>query len=274
MSRWIQELTWPDVEEYLKRGDTALVPVGATEQHGPHCPIGTDAAEAIATAEEVAERADALIAAPLWFGWSPHHLAFPGTISLAAETLTRVVEDVCNSLVIHGFRHIVILNGHRVANLPPLEIAVVRVRNTTGAAIAIVDLALIAGKEIRDVCESPPGGVGHGCESETSFMLHKYGDQVRMERAVDAVPEVGDFEHRFVSVDHAVNRVENPKLSYPPTIEEYARNREAMGVGGAATFASAEKGEKIFEAIAANTARFVKTFQETPVSIKATAPPL
>ena len=78
MSRWIQELTWPDVEEYLKRGDTALVPVGATEQHGPHCPIGTDAAEAIATAEEVAGRADALIAAPLWFGWSPHHLAFPG----------------------------------------------------------------------------------------------------------------------------------------------------------------------------------------------------
>ncbi len=65
MCRWIQELTWPDVEEYLKRGDTALVPVGATEQHGPHCPLGTDAAEAIATAEEVAERADALISAPL-----------------------------------------------------------------------------------------------------------------------------------------------------------------------------------------------------------------
>lgn len=274
MSRWIQELTWPDVAEYLERGDTALVPVGATEQHGPHCPLGTDAAEAIATAEEVAGRADALIAAPLWFGWSPHHLGFPGTISLAAETLTRVVEDVCNSLVVHGFGHIVILNGHRVANLPPLEIAVVRVRNLTGAGVAIVDLALIAGKEIRDVCESPPGGVGHGCESETSFMLHKYGEQVKMERAVDAIPEVGEFEHRFVSVDHAVNRIENPKLSFPPTIEEYGSNREAMGVGGAATFASAEKGEKIFEAIAANTTRFVKTFQQVPVSIKATAPPL
>ena len=274
MSRWIQELTWPDVAEYLERGDTALVPVGATEQHGPHCPLGTDAAEAIATAEEVAGRADALIAAPLWFGWSPHHLAFPGTISIAAETLTRVVEDVCNSLVIHGFRHIVILNGHRVANLPPIEIAVVRVRNLTGAAVAIVDLALIAGKEIRDVCESPPGGVGHGCESETSFMLYKYGEQVKMERAVDAIPEVGEFEHRFVSVDHAVNRVENPKLSFPPTMEEYGSNREAMGVGGAATLASVEKGEKIFEAIAANTTRFVQTFQNVPVTIKATAPPL
>ncbi len=167
-----------------------------------------------------------------------------------------------------------ILNGHRVANLPPLEIAVVRVRNLTGAAVAIVDLALIAGKEIRDVCESPPGGVGHGCESETSFMLYKYGDQVKMERALDAIPEVGDFEHRFVSVDHAVNRVENPKLSFPPTMEEYGRNREAMGVGGAATLASAEKGEKIFEAISANTAKFVKTFQNVPVSIKAAVPPL
>ena len=105
-------------------------------------------------------------------------------------------------------------------------------------------------------------------------MLYKYGGQVRMERALDAIPQVGEFEHRFVSVDHAVNRVENPKLSFPPTTEEYGRNREAMGVGGAATLASAEKGAKIFEAIAANTARFVKTFQNIPVTIKATAPPL
>ena len=91
---------------------------------------------------------------------------------------------------------------------------------------------------------------------------------------MDAIPEVGDFEHRFVSVDHAVNRVENPKLSFPPTIEEYGQNREAMGVGGAATLASVEKGERIFEAIAANTTRFVETFQKVSVSIKATAPPL
>ena len=55
MSRWIQEMTWPDIAEYLERGDTVLVPVGATEQHGPHCPMGTDAAEAVATAEGIAE---------------------------------------------------------------------------------------------------------------------------------------------------------------------------------------------------------------------------
>ena len=99
-------------------------------------------------------------------------------------------------------------------------------------------------------------------------------DQVRMERAVDAIPEVGEFERRFVSVDHAVNLVENPKLSFPPTIEEYGSNPDAQGAGGAATLASAEKGEKIFEAIAANTTRFVKTFQNVSVTIKATAPPL
>ncbi len=274
MSRWIQELTWPDVGDYLDRGDTVLVPVGATEQHGPHCPLMTDAAEAIAAAEGVAERVDALISPPLWFGWSPHHLAFPGTISLAAETLTRVVEDICHSLVHHGFKHVAILNGHRVANLPPLEIAVVRVRNATGAAVALVDLALVAGKEIRTVCESPPNGIGHACESETSFMLYKYGGTVRMERAVDRVEEVGAFEHRFVPVDHAVNRIENVKLSFPPTIEEYGRDRKVPGVGGAPTLATAEKGEKIYEAIVTNTARFVEEFKKVPVSIKATFPPI
>jgi creatinine amidohydrolase len=234
----------------------------------------TDAAEAIATAEGVAERVDALIAPPLWCGWSPHHLSFPGTISLAAETLTRVVEDICHSLIHHGFKHIVILNGHRVANLPPLEIAVVRVRNQTGAAVALVDLALVAGKEIRAVCESPPNGIGHGCESETSFMLFKYGKTVKMEKAVDRVAEVGEFEHRFVSVDHAVNRVENVKLSFPPTIEEYGQGRKVPGVGGAPTLATAEKGEKIYEAIVSNAARFVDEFKRVPVSIKATYPPL
>jgi creatinine amidohydrolase/Fe(II)-dependent formamide hydrolase-like protein len=91
-----------------------------------------------------------------------------------------------------------------VANLPPLEIAVVRVRNKTGAAVALVDLALVAGKEIRAVCESPPNGIGHGCESETSFMLFKYGKTVKMEKAVDRVAEVGEFEHRFVP--HADDR--------------------------------------------------------------------
>lgn len=274
MSRWIQEMTWPDIAEYLERGDTVLVPVGATEQHGPHCPMGTDAAEAVATAEGIAERTDALIAPPLWFGWSPHHLAFPGTISLSADTLTRAAEDVCHSLIHHGFKHLVILNGHRVANLAPLEIAIVRVRNTTGAAVALVDLALVAGKEIRAVCESPPGGIGHGCESETSFMLYKYADLVKMNKAVDRIPEVGEFEHRFVSVDHAVNRIENVKLSFPPTIEEYGGDGKVSGVGGAPTLATAEKGEKIYDAIVANTVRFVESFKNVPVTIKGTFPPL
>jgi len=276
MSRWIQEMTWPDIAEHLERGrgDTVLVPVGATEQHGPHCPMGTDAAEAVATAEGVAERTDALIAPPLWFGWSPHHLAFPGTISLSADTLTRAAEDVCHSLIHHGFKHLVILNGHRVANLAPLEIAMVRVRNTTGAAVALVDLALVAGKEIRAVCESPPGGIGHACESETSFMLYKHPGLVKMDEAVDRIPEMGEFEHRFVSVDHAVNRIENVKLSFPPTIEEYGGDGKVSGVGGAPTLATAEKGEKIYDAIVANTVRFVESFKEVPVTIKGTFPPL
>ncbi|MEE9275952.1 MAG: creatininase family protein [bacterium] len=274
MSRWIHELTWPDVAEYLERGDTALLPVGAVEQHGPHCPLMTDIAEAMATAEGVAERADALIAPPIYPGWSPHHMAFPGTITLRPETLTRLVEDTCHSLVCHGFKHILVINGHRVANLPPLQIAVTRVRNVTGAAVALVDIALVAGKEIREVCESPPNGVGHGCESETSFMLYKFGDRVRMERAEDRIAPVGEFERRFITPDHATNMVENVKVFFPQTIEEAGEANAGNGAAGAPTLASAGKGERIYEAIVGNTARFVEEFQKTPVAIKGTFPPI
>ena len=105
-------------------------------------------------------------------------------------------------------------------------------------------------------------------------MLYKYGGTVRMERVVDRVEEVGAFEHRFVPVDHAVNRIENVRLSFPPTIEEYGRDRKVPGVGGAPTLATAEKGEKIYGAIVTNTARFVEEFKKVPVSIKETFPPI
>ncbi|MDI6823642.1 MAG: creatininase family protein [Bacillota bacterium] len=119
-SVWMNELTWEEVAEYLEKDDIVLVPVGSTEQHGPAGPLGLDTYAAIALAEDVAQKAGVLSTPPLWFGDSAHHLGFAGTISLSTETLAAVVKDICRSLARHGFRRILIINGHKSSNLPAL----------------------------------------------------------------------------------------------------------------------------------------------------------
>lgn len=98
--------------------DTALVvfPVGATEQHGPHLPVGTDFFTvehlAHAAATLIADRVPVLIAPTLAFGCSEHHLPFGGTLSLSTEVYYRVLCDVVRSAALAGFRKIFLLNGH------------------------------------------------------------------------------------------------------------------------------------------------------------------
>src|SRR5687767_5745298 len=119
-SVWIHELTWEEVADYLASDDVAIVPIGSTEQHGPAGTTGTDTYVAIGLAEDAAKRAGVLVTPPMWFGESSHHMAWPGTISIRAETLIAVVKDVCRSLARHGFRKIILINGHKGSNLPAL----------------------------------------------------------------------------------------------------------------------------------------------------------
>ncbi len=106
-----EELNWMDVEEYLKHEDRVILVIGATEQHG-YLSLATDTLIPMALADAASARTNVLVAPPLNFGVSPYFLAYPGTISLRTETLLAVVEDMVNSLYQHGFRRILVLNGH------------------------------------------------------------------------------------------------------------------------------------------------------------------
>jgi creatinine amidohydrolase len=105
-------------EEARAAAPEALVvfPIGATEQHGPHLPVGTDffAVDHIAkaAASAAAARISVVVAPTLPFGSSAHHLPFGGTMSIATETYYRIVSDLVESLVIGGFRRVFLLNGH------------------------------------------------------------------------------------------------------------------------------------------------------------------
>lgn len=100
----------------LAPGAVAVVPVGATEQHGPHLPVGTDTFAvghiAWAAAEAAAERATIVVTPTLPFGSSHHHLPFGGTLSLSTATYYQVVREIVESLIETDFRSILLLNGH------------------------------------------------------------------------------------------------------------------------------------------------------------------
>jgi len=113
MERRLDALAYPDVQEYLAHGtDLAILPLGAVEQHGPHCPLGTDAYIARSIAEGVAEKLGAVLLPTQWYGVSRHHMTFPGSLTIRPQILQGLLEDLLESLIHHGFKKILILNGH------------------------------------------------------------------------------------------------------------------------------------------------------------------
>lgn len=251
-SVWMQDLRWQEIEEHLKQDDTVLIPIGATEQHAFHLPLGVDSMVAIALAEAAARQTGALVAPPIWAGWSPHHLAYPGTISLRPETATAMVVDYALSLIWHGFKRIIILNGHRIANLPPLQIAAARVRNRTGAYVGVVDPAYIGDSAGREVFEPHPTVLGHADEMETSHMMHIHPDKVRLDLAVDnpAAPRPFHSLNPFVTVD---------RVYAPSNLASYREHTAPSGGTGIPTRSTAEKGERYHELLVKALAEYIGT---------------
>ena len=118
----LEEMTWPEVAEALGAGrTTAVVAVGAVEQHGPHLPLMVDAARGDRLALEVARRlGDSVVAPTIRVGCSEHHMGFPGTISVRRATLEAVCLDYCVSLARHGFRRVYFIPSHG-GNFGPLK---------------------------------------------------------------------------------------------------------------------------------------------------------
>ncbi|MEM4581440.1 MAG: creatininase family protein, partial [Candidatus Korarchaeum sp.] len=182
MARWLHEMRWPDVQDYLREDDRVMVPLGSTEQHGRHAPLGTDSLLAIALAEEASERTGVVIAPPLWYGWSPHHMVAPGTVSVRPEVLIEVLFDIVRSLSRHGFRNFVLINGHRLANLPWIQIAAERAQRELKVNALIFD-PLYMSIDLRRSVEFGP--FGHGDDMETSHLLYKFPKLVKIDEARD-----------------------------------------------------------------------------------------
>jgi creatinine amidohydrolase len=105
-----------DVEKYLTSEDRLMLVTGSTEQHG-YLSLLTDIKIPLALADAASKETGVLVAPPLNFGASPYFLGYPGTLSLRAGTLMAAVEDIVRSAYGHGFRRVLVVNGHG-GNLP------------------------------------------------------------------------------------------------------------------------------------------------------------
>lgn len=104
--------TWPEVETYLTRRRSIILPIGSTEQHGPTGLIGTDAITAEAITHVVGDRTGTLVGPSIPVGMAHHHMGFAGTMTLRPSTLILLVRDYVMSLAAHGFRDVLFINGH------------------------------------------------------------------------------------------------------------------------------------------------------------------
>ena len=109
---FLGEMTSPEVEAFLREHDTVIVPIGSTEQHGPHGPLLTDVLIPQEVARRVAPRVRAVVAPTVNYGLSYPHVGFTGLVHIRIPTFMSLVEDLCASLAAIGFRRIVFLNGH------------------------------------------------------------------------------------------------------------------------------------------------------------------
>jgi creatinine amidohydrolase len=244
----LYEMTSAEVAAALVQTKTVLIPVGATEDHGAHLPLGTDLFEA----REICRRTAAALAAlhcpvvigpTIPFGVSTFHMGFPGTVTLTSSTLILVLKEVMHSLYHHGFRNLLLIHGHD-GNLPQMMVAAQDVVNETPDATVLVmnwmvELAKAYAK--GDLLRSKKGE-SHGGEGETARILVTHPELVDLTKAQE-----------FYLQPHELRKIQSPEhmktgggLFYPT--RSYAALTPVGSIGNPG-LATAETGEKGYAAI-------------------------
>ncbi len=234
------ELTWPEVAAWAKADPVCVIPVATLEDHGYHLPIDTDAVIAETLAERSVESrpGKALLLPTVTHGYTPHHMHFPGPVTIGWKTFVDHLLDICRSLVHHGFNRILLVNGHG-SNVPLVEMAA-RLLMVEHPHAVCASFWYLSGPDsarlLAETRDSPsPGGLAHACELETSLYLAIRPELVQMDKAVREIPEWGS-EHVWMDWNDG-----------PLSVKGAWSGWSESGVVGDATVATAEKGRRWLE---------------------------
>lgn len=184
-----EELRWPEIAEVLNKTNVVILPIGATEQHGRHLPVNFDTHSAVHYAEEVARRVTeehdirVLVAPTISYGEAygipPFEKMLPGTISISAETVRRLMEEVVRSLLSQGFKNILVINGHR-ENTEAISMALRKVNlEFIDAGLFATSSLLLATDKWAEMKIGEMHDQGHAGERETAVAMALQPDKVK-----------------------------------------------------------------------------------------------
>ena len=249
-------MTVREVSEALKETQTVIVPVGCVEQHGWHLPLSTDIYNAYEIAKRVSEATGCLVAPVMPYSFSGGGL--PGTINIAPQTVSAVINDICRSLAVQGFKDIIVLLGHGGSEntrgirdgLDMFLRASLHLTDLKIALVSIFDLSptIMEWFEKKDF---------HAGAYETSLMLYWHPELVREERVTDSE----DIMEMLRRDQDAYQRVEKP-VDHPMVIPRIRQDeRIKIGVLGDPSKASREMGAKVVEEVVAEVVELVKSLE-------------
>jgi creatinine amidohydrolase len=183
MTLLLEELGWPDVAEYLQTDDRLILVTGSTEQHGRHMTFASDVWAPWEIARRLSDRTGVLLAPPLHYGMSLHHLGFPGSLSLRPQTLASIILDLLESAYTHGFRRILLLNGHG-GNTAAIATALAEALNELNGLQVRLESWWHA-PQVKAILDEafPDEPGGHADAGETSVVMAIRPDVLRLERA-------------------------------------------------------------------------------------------
>lgn len=249
----IEQLVWTEIKNL--EGSVFLVPLGSLEQHGPHLPLITDTAIVTAVSQKVEALSPGLVVLlpTLWLGHSTHHRRF-GCVSLDHHPYVEVICGICRSLVALGARKIILLNGHGGNDVPcrgALRQLKSEFENHPDIYIVYATYWSLSARQLAAIRTSPPGGMGHACEMETSIMLVLRPDLVRLDKAVADGP-----------FNEGPLRVRDLLQAQPYYIVNDFDEISRTGTIGMPEHASKEKGEQFMEAAVKAASAFIHEFSK------------
>jgi creatinine amidohydrolase len=227
-------LTWQEMNDAIAAQPVVLLPVGSTEQHGPHLPLDVDIFLCEQVCLEIARRmpGKVLVLPPVPYGLNLHHIDFPGTIHIEPEVFIAFCLNVTKSVAYHGFKRILVVNGHG-SNAPLADLVARKTVLATESICASVSYYVFGQEAFDGVKESEV--TAHADEFETSLYLALAPERVQMERAVAG----DDHRARHMSSD-SVGKVR---------FSDWWGRWTTTGVHGDPRPANAEKGKVIWEAV-------------------------
>lgn len=256
---FIDEMTDPEVTDFLEKGgDLLLIPTGATEQHGPHGPLGTDVIIPREVCRRVALELGGLVAPPLAYGISAGHRGFHGLGYVSPSTFMALVKDLIKSFSESGFRRICFINGH-YTNFPAINLAAFEAADEISEdthAFAMSYWDALPPDEAEAYLSRTTGL--HANIGETSAVMAVRPELVKLDRAVEGWPNFPQFRGPFM-----------------PTVFAYFETRPAStfwclpeGVWGDPRGSSAELGEKFYRQIATAVSDVIRDIADANVSMK------